>query len=640
MKTFFFVLFLMAASFSSSPRLFALPSSSLIPLDILFSEPDAAKPKISPDGRKLAFLVPEEGVRNIKVKNLADNSELILTHLRKRGIRQFFWHPNSEAIFFLEDQGGNENFHLFQADVKTRNVTDLTPFNNTKVRIVAVDPANKEFMLLGMNKRNPKFFDVYKLFFSSAQLELLEENPGNIIAWAADHHFEIRAAQALLPNGKGEIWVRANSSSPWQSLVSWNLDEDEVSIVDFSPDGGSLWLLSSIGSNTTRLLSMDLQSARKKVLCEDPRYDVSGILSNPKTYALEAASIIKDKTYWTFFDPQTKQRFQFLEKIHPGTVEVLSRDHQDKTWTVQYSSVRDPGSYYIYYPAENKAQFLFYSNSRLSAYSLCPVTPISFKARDGLTIEGYLTLPQETPKNIPFVLFVHGGPWARDYWEFNPVVQMLANRGYGVMQVNFRGSTGYGKDFLNKGNKQWGKKMLDDILDAKKWLVDQKYADPGRVAIMGFSYGGYATLAALAFAPEEFVCGVEAMGPSNLFTLYNSFPPYWEPLKILLKKRLGDPQIDREYFKSISPLFSAENIRAPLLIGQGENDIRVTKKESDQIVEALRKKGQPVEYLLFADQGHDFLNPENRIRFFEAVDSFFNRYLSKKSGPSSLDKRL
>ncbi|WP_187146961.1 alpha/beta hydrolase family protein [Candidatus Methylacidiphilum infernorum] len=321
-------------------------------------------------------------------------------------------------------------------------------------------------------------------------------------------------------------------------------------------------------------------------------------------------------------------------------VPLVSRDHQDKTWTVRYSSVRDPGSYYIYYPAENKAQFLFYSNSRFAAYSPCPLTPISFKAQDGLTIEGYLTLPQETPKNIPFIFFIHGGPWARDYWEFNPAVPMLANRGYGVMQVNFRGSTGYGKDFLNKGNKQWGKKMLDDILDAKKGLVDQKYADPGRVAIMGFSYGGYATLVALAFAPEEFVCDMTAIVLSNLFTLYNSFPPYWEPLKILLKKRLGDPQIYREYFKSISPLFSAENTREPLLIGQGENDIRLTKKESDQIVEALREKGQPVEYLLFADQGHDFLNPENRIRFFEGVDSFFNRYLSKKSGPSSLDKRL
>ncbi|QDQ42931.1 S9 family peptidase [Methylacidiphilum kamchatkense] len=615
--------------FFLAPSLLLGTDSSLIPLPVLFSEPEAAAPKISPDGEKLAYLFPENGVRNVRVRLLGTKNEWTITHLEKRGIRHFFWHPDSNSIFYLEDQKGNENFHLFQVGLDGKNPTDLTPFENAKVQVIAVEPSNKKFMLLAINTRNPKYFDVYKLIFATKKLELIEENPGNIIDWVADHNFEIRAAQALMPNGIGVINVRETVSSPWKPLLQWQLEEDNVKIVDFSPDNKSLWLLSSKEANTTRLISMDIASAQRKVLCEDPRYDVAGIVSNPKTYSLEAVAIIKDKTQWQFFDPQMEHYFAYLKTIHPGTIEIISRNYEDTVWTIRFTSDIDPGTYYLFYPKQTKAEFLFHTNSRLLSYQLAPVKPIAFRARDNLLIEGYLTLPRENAKNLPFVLYVHGGPWTRDYWEFSPVVQFLANRGYGVLQFNFRGSTGYGKDFYNAGNKQWGKKMLDDILDAKKWVIEQHYANPHKVAIMGFSYGGYATLAALAFYPDEFACGIEAMGPSNLFTLFNSFPPYWEPLKILIKKRLGDPQTDSEYFKSSSPLFAADRIKAPLLIGQGENDVRVKKMESDQIVEALRKKGQTVEYLLFHDQGHDFLNPVNRLQFFEAVEAFLNKYLGK-----------
>ncbi|TFE70786.1 peptidase S9 [Candidatus Methylacidiphilum fumarolicum] len=603
--------------------------SSLIPLPVLFSEPEAAAPKISPDGEKLAYLYPENRVRNVRVRFLGQKNELTITHLEKRGIRHFFWHPDSNSIFYLEDQKGNENFHLFEVGLDGKNPTDLTPFENAKVQVIAVEPSNKKFMLLALNTRNPKYFDVYKLIFATKKLELLEENPGNIIDWVADHNFEIRATQALMPNGIGAVNVRETVRSPWKPLLQWQLEEDNVKIVDFSPDNKSLWLLSSKKANTTRLISMAIESTQRKVLYEDPRYDVAGIVENPKTYALEAVAIIKDKTQWQFFDPQMEEYFAYLKTIHSGTIEIISRNYEDTVWTIRFSSDMDPGTYYLFYPKKMKAEFLFHTNSRLLAYQLAPVKPIAFRARDNLLIEGYLTLPRENTKNLPFVLYVHGGPWTRDYWEFSPVVQFLANRGYGVLQFNFRGSTGYGKDFYNAGNKQWGKKMLDDILDAKKWVIEQQYANPHKVAIMGFSYGGYATLAALAFYPDEFACGIDAMGPSNLFTLFNSFPPYWEPLKILIKKRLGDPQTDSEYFTSSSPLFAADRIKAPLLIGQGENDVRVKKMESDQIVEALRKKGQTVEYLVFQNQGHDFLNPANRLQFFEAVEVFLNKYLGK-----------
>ncbi len=627
------LLFLAGLLQAAAPLRAALPDAKmapLIPLRVLFEEPKRASPRISPDGSRLAYLAPHQGVLNVWVRSLGKKDDHPITAEKGRGIRSFFWSPDSRSVFYLQDQGGNENNHLFRVDLDQGKRTDLTPFKDVKVHLQADDPAHSRSLLLAMNQRDAKLFDVYDLSLADNRLSLLAQNPGNVLEWQEDHQYAIRARMAMLRGARQEVSARSTVDAPWKAVASWGPDESGGP-VGFSPDDRSLWILSTVGANAERLLEIDLESGKQTILAEDPHYDVAAILTHPKTYRLEAVAFEREKLEWRFFDPRAREAFDYLQSQHPGEVTIASRDFSDTTWAVAFSSDIDPASFYLFQPQAKKLAFLFASRPELASYRLAPMEPISFPGRDGLLLHCYLTLPLGATGKVPFVLLVHGGPWARDSWGFSPLVQLLANRGYGVLQVNFRGSTGYGKEFVNAGDREWGGKMQTDLIDAKQWAVAHGYADPDRFAVMGMSYGGYATLAALAFVPGEFTCGVEAMGPSNLLTLSRSIPPYWEPMRALFEKRVGSPETEEAFLRERSPLFAAGRIRVPLLIAQGANDVRVKQAESDQVVEAMRKQGLPVEYLLFPDEGHGFVRPEDRLQFFRATEKFLAKHLGGRA---------
>lgn len=613
-------------------RLAQLPP--LIPREVLFGNPEKAGPQISPDGTKLAFLAPQDGVLNVWVRTLGQEDDQVVTDDKKRGIRSYFWRQDSAHILYMQDADGDENFHLYQTEVATKRTEDLTPFPGVRALPLASDPNFPDTLLVSLNKRDPRLFDVYRLDLTTRVLVLDTENPGDVAGFAADNALQVRAAQVQLPDGGTEIRVRDEAGTPWRVFQTLG-PEDEGSLAGFSPDNRSLLVISSVDANATRLLQVDLNTGTQTVAAEDPRYDVSGVLRHPRTHALEAVLFIRARREWAALDPALEEDFQALSAVRDGDWSVAGRDLADTTWIVSY--LVDDGSvtYYAYDRSAKTATRLFSSQPALDDYTLSPMQPVEFAARDGLALHGYLSLPAGLePTNLPLVLLVHGGPWARDLWGYSPTVQMLANRGYAVLQINFRGSTGYGKAHVNAGDREWGAKMHTDLLDGKAWAIAEGYADPARVAVMGGSYGGYATLAGLAFTPEEFVCGVDIVGPSNLLTLLQTIPPYWEPMIAQFYKRMGRPE-EVEFLQSRSPLFAAHQITKPLLIAQGANDPRVKQAESDQIVDAMRASGLPVEYLVFPDEGHGFARPENNRKFYAAAESFLAQYLGGRAEPPS-----
>ncbi len=586
----------------------------------------------------LAYLAPDEGVLNVWVRTVGCDDDRPVTSDRKRGIHDFVWQPDSAHIIYAQDVDGNENFHIYQTSVGTRVTRDFTPWEGTRAQLVAVDSHHPDIMLVAFNRRNPELFDVYRCRFDTGEMELDTENPGDVAAFTPDNDFRIRAVTAILAGGVQEIRIRENYNSPWRTFQQWGPDETLGGSAGFTPDNRSLLVISSVGANASRLLEVDIASGETKVVAEDPQYDVSTALENPQTRELEAVGFVRAKLEWQFFNDALKADFEVLQKVHDGELHIASRSFADHRWIVEYSSDVEPAVYYLYERDGNKTEFLFAARPALRNYTLARIEPVSFTALDGLTLHGYLTLPPGKNGPGPMVLLVHGGPWYRDVWGYSGLVQLLANRGYAVLQVNFRGSTGYGKQFLNAGDREWAAKMHDDLLDAKRWGIENRYADPKRVAIMGGSYGGYATLVALTFTPDEFACGIDIVGPSNLITLLNSIPPYWAPMRAIFDRRVGHLETEEEFLRSRSPLFKADRIKAPLLIGQGANDPRVKRAESDQIVAAMRANGQPVEYLVFEDEGHGFVRPENNLRFYAATEEFLAKYLGGRAEPPAEDE--
>ncbi len=610
-------------------------TNPLIPREELFSDPEKAAPTISPDGKKIAYLAPSNGRRNVWVKTLGKQDDRAITDDRKRGISIFFWQQDSEHMLHMQDTGGDENYHLFQTNINTKASKDLTPFPGVRATPVAFSPNLPDKAVLALNKRDKKLFDVHVLNLKTGEITLDTENPGDIAGWTADNDLKVRAADAMV-GMEQETRVRVDENSPWKPFRKQSLDETNGGAVGFSPDNKALWMISSVGANTARLNEIDIATGEEKVIAEDPEYDVSGAMTHPTRNTLEAVSFVKAKTEWMFFDKAIEADYKFLKsKLGEGNVNVSSRSNDDKSWIITYAAADRPSEYYFFDRPAKKLEFLYSSRPGLKKYKLAAMKPIELKARDGLTLHGYLTMPVGVEKNAPTVLLVHGGPWARDTYGYSSLVQMLANRGYAVLQLNFRGSTGYGKKFLNAGDREWAGKMHDDLLDAKAWAIKQGYTDPKRVAIMGGSYGGYATLVGLAFTPEEFTCGIDIVGPSNIFTLLNSIPPYWAPMMAMFDKRVGSIKKDEDFLRSRSPLFKADRITKPLLIGQGANDPRVKQAESDQIVKAMRDAEKPVEYIVFADEGHGFANPENNLRFWAATESFLAKYMGGRAEPPS-----
>lgn len=629
----------LAALAVSTSLLAALPP--LIPRDVLFGNPDKASPRLSPDGTRLAYLAPDtNNVLNVWVRTLGQRDDQVVTRDQKRGIRIYFWQPDSEHILYLQDADGDENWHLYQTGLKTRNTRDLTPFQGVQAQVIAVDPNFPNEILVALNLENRQLHDVYRIQLKSGAVELDTKNPGDVSGWTADNALQVRVASVLTPDGGTELRVRESAAAPWRSFQKWSADETFGGVAAFTPDNKGAWIISSVEANAARLMEFDLTSGAGKVVAEDAQYDVDSLLTHPTKRTLEAVNFVRARSEWQILDPAVRRDFGFLLATMDGDMQVVSRDLADAKWIVAFIVDSGPMYYYIYERGKLRQELLFTNRARLAKQTLARMTPISFTARDGLTIHGYLTLPVGLePKKLPMVLNVHGGPWGRDVWGFDAEAQWLANRGYAVLQVNFRGSTGYGKKFLNAGDREWGGKMHDDLVDAKRWAVAQSYADPGKVCIYGGSYGGYATLVGVSFTPEEFACGVSIVGPSSIVTLIKAIPPYWVPIKSLFDKRVGNIETEADFLNSRSPLYRADQIKVPLLIAQGANDPRVKQAESDQIVAAVRKNNKPVTYLVFPDEGHGFARPENRLIFYAAAEQFLATYLSGRTeAPSDQEK--
>ena len=607
------------------------PSVPLIPREVLFGNPSRLSPRLSPDGESLAFLAPKDGVLNVWVGPVGspidgDGFEPI-TDDRKRGIRLFFWAEDNRHIVYLQDEGGDENWRVHAVDPATKEDRDLTPFEDVQAQILDKNRHFPDGLLVALNRENPELHDAYRLTLSTGDLDLLAKNPGNVVGWVADRDFEVRAAVTATPEGGSELLLREGDD--WNKLIGWD-KEDALSSgpVGFAEDAGKMYLLDSRGANAARLVLLDLSSRKTEVLVEDPRYDVSGVVVHPDTHAVQAAAVQRARTEWFVLDEAVREDFEALENLGRGDFSVTSRDRADENWLVAVDSDDGGASYHAYDRRAKRGEHLFDARPELADYALAKMEPVSFTARDGLEVEGYLTLPPGVaPENLAMVLNVHGGPWARDGWGYDPEAQWFANRGYACLQVNFRGSTGYGKEFLNAGNREWGGRMHDDLVDAVGWAVERGVADPDRVAIYGGSYGGYAALVGATFTPDLFRCAVDIVGPSNIITLIESVPPYWKPLIATFTERVGDPETEPEFLKSRSPLFFVDRIRIPLLIAQGANDPRVKQAESEQIVSAMKERGVDHEYLLFEDEGHGFARPENRLKFYSAAEEFLAKHL-------------
>ena len=625
---------LVSCATPAAPDRAPLPAADLIPRDVLFQSPERASPQISPDGTKLAYLAPRDGVLNVWVRTLEGADDRVVTDDRKRGIRQYFWQGDSAHVLYRQDKDGDENWHLYQTSLAAKTTRDLTPFDGVQAQVVRASARVPFTLLVGLNQRDRKLFDVHRLDLTTGTLEPDTENPGDVVGWSADDDLSVRACQVYGPDGGVIIRVRAGAGSAWRELQKWAPDETFGGVAGFTPDGAGVWLLSSVGAETTRLLEANLESGESRVLAEDARYDVGPTMTHPKTGRLEAVQIQRERNEWKALDPAIEAQFGALRKLKDGDFTVASRDEADRTWIVAYVVDDAPVHYYAWNRAERKGTFLFTNRPRLEKRVLANMRPVSLSARDGLKLEGYLTRPPNAPAGrLPLVLNVHGGPWGRDSWGLNNEVQWLANRGYAVLQLNFRGSTGFGKRHVNAGDREWGGKMHDDLIDGVAWAVAQGIADPKRVAIYGGSYGGYAALVGAAFTPDVFACAVDIVGPSSLPTLIRSIPPYWKPSIALFNKRVGNVEKEEDFLKSRSPLYRADAIRIPLLVAQGANDPRVKQAESEQIVEAVRKRGKEVEYLLFPDEGHGFARPENRMAYYAAAERFLAKHLGGRAQP-------
>jgi dipeptidyl aminopeptidase/acylaminoacyl peptidase len=599
--------------------------AELIPRNILFGNPTQTSPRISPDGKQLAYLAPVNNVLNVWVGLVGKNDFHPVTNDTERGIRMYFWAPNNKQVLYIQDAGGNENWRLFATDIETHATRDLTPFENVQVQIIDHDKHFPNEILIAMNKENPQVHDVYNLNLTTGELKVVAQNPGNIAGWVVDTQFKVRAAMAARPDGGLDLLVRDNEQDKWRTLFGWDSDDALSSgALAFTHDGQSLYIQDSRNVNAGRLIQLNLATNKETVIAEDAQYDVGTVMVHPDTYQIQAVAFDKDRVEWKILDASIQIDFDHIGEIHQGDFSIVSRDDADETWLVAFNVDNGPVPYYTYHRKSQSAKFLFDNMPALSDYTLAHTTPVTFTARDGLTIHGYLTLPVGAGEqtNLPLVLNVHGGPWARDTWGFNPEAQWFANRGYACFEINYRGSTGYGKKFLNAGDKEWGRKMHYDLVDGVQWAVQQGIADAKRVAIYGGSYGGYAALVGATMTPDLFRCAVDIVGPSNLITLIKTIPPYWSTAMASFKKRVGDPDTEEEFLKSRSPLFHVDNIKIPMLIAQGANDPRVKQAESEQIVEAMKKKGIHYEYMLFPDEGHGFAKPQNRIKFYAAAEKF------------------
>jgi len=608
-------------------------AGDLIPREVLFGNPERVNPQVSPDGRLLAYIAPVDSVLNLWLMEIDGSGPRQLTFDEGRGIRDYFWAYDGVHILYMQDRAGEENTHVYRLNIETGEITDLTPFDDVKAYVSAVDEDHPQTILVEMNRNDPMFFDVYSCDLETGELTIIQENPGMsddgemVLGYLADRDLQVRGMVVINPDdGTVRFLVRKTPGSEWEELFSFS-PLDTVMPIRFSEDGKGLYYQSNVGSNTVGLMYINLETGEITEIARDSIADVSGVIFNPVSGKPRAVVFYYLRRNVLVLDPDVEDDYEFLETFHPGDFSVVSHDLADSTWVVAYYTPRNPATYYLYHRSAGEMTFLFDAVPSLADYSLAEVEPVVIKAADGWPLPSYLTLPSRGEKPYPMVLFVHGGPWSRDYYGYNPFVQLLADRGFAVLQVNFRGSMGFGKEHLNAGNKEWGGLMQDDLTDAVKWAIREGIADPDRIVIMGGSYGGYATLAGVTFTPDLYCAGVDFFGPSDLVTFRKSVPPYWRPLDALMDVRIGSLEEDSLMLEERSPLNHVENIKVPMLIVQGANDPRVVQAESDQIVEALRENGNEVCYLVYLDEGHGFALEANRLEFAGRVEEFLYNHV-------------
>jgi dipeptidyl aminopeptidase/acylaminoacyl peptidase len=606
-----------------------------IPLRDFFRNPPAAGFSISPNGKYLALLEPWNNRLNVWVEPVEGGEAKRLTSITDRDITGVSWKGN-DVVLFAKDKGGDENYHLYAVGRDGKNERDLTPFDGVRVTLVDDLEDNPTDVIIQTNQRDKKIFDAYRLNVLTGKLSLAATNPGNIHQWITDWNGKIRAATTT-DGVNTSLLYRKTEQSPWKTILTTNFKES-FDPQFFSFDNRHLFGVSNIGRDKTAAVEFDPNTAKEvRVVYENPDADVSRLSYSRKRKVLTLATYKTWKQQIVFFDRATEDAYKYLEQQLPGfDVARVGSDKEENKFVVVLTGDRTLGSYYLYDVKSRDIRKLADLGPWLQADQLAEMKPIEYRSRDGLTIHGYLTLPKgRDPKKLPVVVNPHGGPWARDDWEFNPEVQFLANRGYAVLQMNFRGSTGYGRKFFEASFKQWGGTMQDDITDGVNWIVQQGIADPKRVAIYGGSYGGYAVLEGLVKTPDLYAAGVDYVGVSNLFTFMNTIPPYWKPHLEMMHEMVGDPVKDKDWFQEHSPALNADKIRTPLFVAQGEKDPRVNINESNQIVDALRKQGVAVEYLVKPNEGHGFQNEENRFDFYATMEKFLTEHLNPAAPKSS-----
>jgi len=614
----------------------------LIPRVHLFGNPTRAAGQISPDGTRLSFLAPLDGVLNVWVCPIDDvEAAEPITRDTGRGIRFHGWVANSTHVLYMQDKDGDENWRLYSVDLATNAVVDLTPFEGVQARFVQGSWDFPNEVLIGLNDRDPQWHDIYRVDVVTGARELVEQND-RFVGYVADRTLQLRLAMAPTPEGGFELFEREDGT--WKPMFTWDRDDaltSEPVMVDHRRD--LAWFRDSRNRDTAALVCLNLKTREWTVIGQSAQADVAGVLVHPTTRKVEAWSENHERIHWHVLDPAVGATLEHLRTLARGDLDVASRDKRDDQWVVVFTPDDGPATTYHYDRTTGVARKLFTNRPELEGAPLTRMHPVILQSRDGLDLISYLSLPRHADPEatgrpaapLPMVLVVHGGPWARDEFGYDVFHQWLTNRGYAVLSVNFRGSTGFGKAFLNAADHEWGRRMHEDLLDAVQWAIDEGIAQPDRIGIMGGSYGGYATLVGLTFTPERFACGVDIVGPSNLETLLATIPPYWKPVVETFTKRVGDPGTEegRALLRERSPLHRADAIARPLLIGQGANDPRVKQAESDQIVTAMQQKGLRVTYVRFPDEGHGFARPENNLAFFGVAEAFLARCLGGRFQP-------